>query len=154
MMKKTWARNELWIKQSREWMMEKAEEGENYKKAKKRMNDEKSWAGNEWWNKLRREWIKNTLFLVPHLHMLPLLYSQTAIFRICNECNWTMAAIDSGGQNGGNTWSGAAYLAPYLGIMQDSPPGVANVSWSILGLVDSVCPVGQNIGGKRDVFCS
>ena len=60
-MKKTWARNELWIKQSREWMMEKAEEGVNYKKAKKRMNDEKSWAGNEWWIKLSREWILKKL---------------------------------------------------------------------------------------------
>ena len=41
--------------------MEKAEEGVNYKKAKKRMNDEKSWAGNEWWIKLSREWILKKL---------------------------------------------------------------------------------------------
>ena len=90
-------------------MMKKAEQGRMMKQAEKGMNE-------------------NTLFLVLLFAYAPLLYSQTAIFKICNECNWTMAAIDCWGQNGGNTWSGAAYLAPYLGIMQDSPPGVANVS--------------------------
>ena len=37
---------------------------------------------------------ENTLFLVLLFAYAPLLYSQTAIFKICNECNWTMAAID------------------------------------------------------------